>query len=89
MTSGGGSGASLDRLEEKVKLLLARHEALSEQYRELEARQRRAERGGDPVQLAERIDALQQAHDRLSRHAAFLEDRIRDLLSRTRYVVEA
>lgn len=80
--------ASLDALEESVKLLVARHgEAVA--ARSAAERRSRTGKGLDPVVLQERVQALEAEAERLQRHAAFLEDRIRGLLSRVRYVIES
>lgn len=79
---------SLDRLEENVTLLLARHGELIAARAEANAR-RLEGKSLDPVALRDRIHELEVERDRLDRHAAFLEERIRGLLSRVRYVVES
>lgn len=80
--------ASLDALEESVKLLVARHgEAVA--ARSAAEQRSRTGKGLDPVALQERVQALEAEAERLQRHAAFLEDRIRGLLSRVRYVIES
>lgn len=79
---------SLDALEESVKLLLARHEESVAARVAAEARSR-SRKGLDPVALQERVEELEAETDRLERHATFLEDRIRGLLSRVRYVIES
>lgn len=80
--------ASLDALEESVKLLVARHgEAVA--ARSAAEQRSRSGKGLDPVALQERVEALEAEAERLQRHAAFLEDRIRGLLSRVRYVIES
>lgn len=81
--------AALDRLEERIKLLLARHAELAERHREAMAAQRALDGGLDPVTLDARVRSLEADNDRLARHAAHLEDRIRDLLARVRYAVES
>lgn len=79
---------SLDRLEQNVTFLLARHGELL--AARADAEKRRVERESlDPLELRDRVQALEQERERLDRHAAFLEDRIRGLLSRVRYVVES
>jgi hypothetical protein len=79
---------SLDRLEQNVTLLLARHGEILAARRD--ADERRAKRKAlDPLELQDRVRALEEERERLDRHAAFLEDRIRGLLSRVRYVVES
>ena len=80
--------ASLDALEENITLLLARHESLAAARAEDEER-RRSEGALDPVALDKRARALAEEKERLERHSAFLEDRIRGLLSRVRYVIES
>jgi len=80
--------ASLDTLEQNIKLLLARHEEAVTARSAAEERSRSRE-GLDPVELQERVRTLAAEADRLERHAAFLEDRIRGLLSRVRYVIES
>lgn len=79
---------SLDRLEENVTLLLARHGELIAARAEADAR-RREGKSLDPIALRDRIHALEAERERLDRHAEFLEERIRGLLSRVRYVVES
>lgn len=81
--------SSLDRLEERIKLLVARYEDLAERYQALTAARNRIDGTLDPLVLDERMRALEKENERLSRHAAFLEQKIRELLSRVRYVVEA
>jgi hypothetical protein len=80
--------ASLDALEENITLLLARHESVAAAHAADEER-RRSQGALDPVQLDERVRALETEKERLERHSAFLEDRIRGLLSRVRYVIES
>lgn len=80
--------ASLDALEENITLLLARHESLAAAQADDEER-RRSQGALDPVALDERARALEEDRERLERHSAFLEDRIRGLLSRVRYVIES
>lgn len=80
---------ALDRLEERINLLLARHAELAERHREAMAAQRALDGGLDPVKLDARVRSLQADNDRLARHAAHLEERIRDLLARVRYAVES
>jgi transposase len=80
--------ASLDTLDENIKLLLARHERLAAAHAASE--ERRRSRGSlDPIELQGRVRTLEAERERLERHAAFLEDRIRGLLSRVRYVIES
>ncbi len=79
----------LDGLEEKIKLLIERYQDLAEEYRALVEVRERLKGTPDPVALQERLRALEAERDRHSRHEAFLEERIRDLLARIRYVVEA
>ena len=43
----------------------------------------------DPIALRDRVRTLEDERERLERHAAFLEARIRGLHSRVRYVVES
>ncbi len=81
--------AALDVLGDKVKLLVERSRRLSERCREEEELRRRLEGGLDPVALDERVHALESENDRLTRHAEFLEGKLKELLSRVRYVVEA
>jgi hypothetical protein len=78
--------ASLDALEENITLLLARHESLAAHAADEERR-----RSGtiDPIELERRVNTLQAEKERLERHSAFLEERIRGLLSRVRYVIES
>ena len=87
-TAGGALRTSLDRLEESVTLLLARHTELD--AARAEAERRRTERDSlDPIALRDRVRTLEDERERLERHAAFLEARIRGLHSRVRYVVES
>lgn len=80
--------SALDALGDKVKLLVERSRRLAERCREAEEVGRRL--GGlDPVALDERLRALESENERLSRHADFLEGKLKELLSRVRYVVEA
>lgn len=92
-TSDGTAGTDLADavagLEGKVKLLLSRHTELTERYREAMAASERLGTGLDPVVLEERVRVLESERDRLSRHAAFLEGKIRELLTRVRYAVDA
>lgn len=89
--------AALDALERKVGLLLERHEELAGLHAEaIEDGRRSAERlarlerdGLDPVEVDARIRSLEEENERLARHAEFLEERIRAMMSRVRYVVEA
>ena len=76
-------------LERKVKLLLSRHTELTERYKEAVAAGERLDAGLDPAVLEERVRVLEGERDRLSRHAAFLEGKIRELLTRVRYAVDA
>jgi hypothetical protein len=80
--------ASLDALEENVTLLLARHESLAAANAAAEER-RQSRDSLDPVELERRLRVLETDRARLERHAAFLEGRIRGLLSRVRYVIES
>ena len=80
--------ASLDALEENVTLLLARHESLAAANAAAEER-RQSRDSLDPVELERRLRTLESDKERLERHAAFLEGRIRGLLSRVRYVIES
>jgi len=88
--------AALDTIDEKTKLLLARHTLLTERYvasveaqREIEERLAHLTRDGvDPGALEERVQELEARNERLSRHAAYLETRIEGLLARVRYVLE-
>lgn len=79
---------SLDRLEENVTLLLARHGELIAARAEADARRIEGQ-SLDPIAQRDRIVQLEEERERLDRHAAFLEERIRGLLSRVRYVVES
>ena len=80
--------ASLDALEENITLLLARHGSLAAAHATAEER-RRSQSVLDPIELDKRVQALEADKDRLERHSAFLEERIRGLLSRVRYVIES
>lgn len=92
-TGGGTAGTDLANavagLERKVKLLLSRHTELTERYNEAMAAGERLSTGLDPVVLEERVQALESERDRLARHATFLEGKIRELLTRVRYAVDA
>lgn len=79
--------ASLDALEENITLLLARQESLAAQAADEE--RRRSQGALDPVELDKRVRTLEAERVRLERHSAFLEERIRGLLSRVRYVIES
>ncbi|HET6638330.1 MAG TPA: hypothetical protein VFH82_06080 [Gemmatimonadota bacterium] len=79
--------ASLDALEENITLLLAQHESLTAHAADEE--RRRSQGGLDPIELDRRIRSLEADKERLARHSAFLEERIRGLLSRVRYVIES
>lgn len=84
---------ALDRLEASVTLLLDRQRDLAQRCAGAEARKRDAERklarlageGIDPGAIERRMGELEEENERLSRHAAHLEERIRGLLSRVRY----
>ena len=80
--------SSLDTLEENIKLLLARHERLAAAHAASEELSR-SRRTLDPIELQSRVRTLEADRERLERHAAFLEERIRGLLSRVRYVIES
>jgi hypothetical protein len=79
--------SSLDALEENITLLLARHETLAAHVADEE--RRRSQGAIDPIELEKRVGALEADKERLERHSAFLEERIRALLSRVRYVIES
>ena len=88
--------AALDTMDEKITLLLARHERLAERFaatsesrQEAEAELARLVSGEiDPRQLEQRARDLETENERLSRHVAYLEERIEGLLTRVRYVLE-
>jgi hypothetical protein len=88
--------AALDTMDEKIKLLLARHAHLTERYvaaveaqRDVEERLARMTKGGlDPRVIEQRAQELEARNERLSSHAAYLEGRIESLLARVRYVLE-
>ena len=80
--------ASLDALEENVTLLLGRLESLAAANAAAEERRRSLE-SLDPEELERRLRVAESDKERLKRHAAFLERRIRGLLSRVRYVIES
>lgn len=90
-------GEALDTLEGSVTLLLDRHEELVERCASAEetgaeARRKLARLAGeglDPDALERKIRELEEDRDRLKRHSAHLEERIRGLLARVRYVVGA
>ena len=92
-TGDGMAGADLTNavagLEHKVKLLLSRHSELAERYDEVVAAGERLGAGLDPVALEERVQVLETERDRLSEHSTFLEGKIRELLTRVRYAVDA
>ena len=78
---------ALDALSDKVKLLVERSRRLAERCREEESVRRRLEGGLDPVALDERVRELESENERIARHAEFLETKVKELLSRVRYVV--
>ena len=80
--------ASLAALEENITLLLARHESVAA-ARAADEESRRSQGALDPIELGKRVRDLETEKERLERHSAFLEDRIRGLLSRVRYVIES
>lgn len=80
---------ALDALSDKVKLLVERSRRLAERCREEESVRRRLEGGLDPVALDERVRELESENERIARHAEFLETKVKELLSRVRYVVGA
>lgn len=83
-----GVEQSLDELESKIKLLVERHDELAIHVTEsLTALQN--EDGADPIALRTEIESLENDRDRLAKHAEFLESRIRELLTRARYAVDA
>lgn len=90
-------GAALDGLEQRIKLLAERHVALADRCAAAEAASQEATRqldslkesGLDPVSLDARVRELEAENESLSRHAGCLEEEIRSLLSRVRYVLEA
>ncbi|HET9333663.1 MAG TPA: hypothetical protein VFQ21_08785 [Gemmatimonadota bacterium] len=69
-------------------MLIARHGELIAARAEADARRVEGQ-SLDPIALRDRIVKLEKERERLDRHAAFLEERIRGLLSRVRYVVES
>lgn len=78
---------SLDALEENITLLLARHESLVADA--IDRERRRKQGAPDPVAQEKRVRELEADKEKLERHSRFLEDRIRGLLSRVRYVIES
>jgi hypothetical protein len=80
---------ALDALSDKVKLLVERSRRLAERCREEESVRRRLEGGLDPVALDARVRELESENERIARHAEFLETKVKELLSRVRYVVGA
>jgi hypothetical protein len=96
-SDGGRLYDALDTLDEKIKLLLARYSLLAERVasavtarREAEERLARLTTGElDAASLEARTRELEAENRRLSRHAAYLEERIASLLARVRYVVES
>ena len=88
--------AALDTMDEKITLLLTRHERLGERVvvaerarSEAESELARFASGElDPRQLEQRARDLETENERLSRHVAYLEERIEGLLTRVRYVLE-
>lgn len=81
--------SALDALGDKVKLLVERSRRLAERCREEESVRRRLQGGLDPIALDERVRELESENERLAHHAEFLETKVKELLSRVRYVVEA
>ena len=96
LVAAGSLEAALDRLEGRIQLLLSRHRGLDERYRasrdEARALNERLARltagGGDAAALDARIRELTAENERLGAHAAFLEERIRGLHGRVRYITE-
>lgn len=84
----GGVAHSLDELESKIKLLVERHDELAAHVTESLAAIQDQD-GADPVALRAEIESLESDRERLARHAEFLESRIRELLTRARYAVDA
>lgn len=90
-------GTALDKLDERISLILARHASLAERYvtvlaarRDAEERLARLSKGRlDPRVLEDRVRELEAQNERLERHATYLESRIEGLLSRVRYGVES
>ena len=80
---------ALDAHSDKVKLLVERSRRLAERCREEESVRRRLEGGLDPVALDVRVRELESENERIARHAEFLETKVKELLSRVRYVVGA
>lgn len=89
--------AALARLERRVGSLVEWNADLAARYRETRAARAEADArleriaadGSDPEELAARIESLEADRDRLATHAAFLEEEIRGLLTRVRYVIES
>lgn len=86
---GAQAEAALAALEERIMLLLARHQALREQLAAKNAAARRIADGADPLALEARVRVLETENDRLTRHAEFLERQVRGLRGRVRYALEA
>ena len=86
---------TLDILEKKVSLLIAKNahlqedkRNLEERYAELEETFRRLRKGKiDPLQQDETIRTLMREKDELEAHARHLEERIRAMLTRVRFSV--
>jgi prefoldin subunit 5 len=86
---------TLDILEKKVSLLIAKNaqlqedkRILEERYAELEETFRRLRKGKiDPLQQDETIRTLMREKDDLESHARHLEERIRAMLTRVRFSV--
>lgn len=81
--------AALAALEERIMLLIARHQALRARCAAKDAAARRIAEGADPLALEARVRALETENDRLTRHAEYLERQVRGLRGRVRYVIEA
>ena len=86
---------TLDILEKKLSLLIAKNaqlqedkRILEERYAELEETFRRLRKGKiDPLQQDETIRTLMREKDELEGHARHLEERIRAMLTRVRFSV--
>ena len=85
---GAQAESALAALEERIMLLIARHEEVRERLVTKEAAARRIANGADPLALEARVRELERENDRLTRHAEFLERQVRGLRGRVRYVLE-
>ncbi|MFN2383924.1 MAG: hypothetical protein ABR559_06630 [Gemmatimonadota bacterium] len=85
---GAQAESALAALEERIMLLIARHQGVQERLATKEAAARRIADGADPLALEARVRELEGENDRLTRHAEFLERQVRGLRGRVRYALE-